>query len=159
MADTPEQSSQGVAGADPRTATGAPLLHQQQSARPPSGYEYGSEATAGGGGQGPYQQPGAAPLAGYQYESSQQAWSNLPQGIVVQQTNGKAIASLVLGILWIWCIGSALALTLGYAARREIQQSRGAQGGAGIATAGIVLGWIGVGFFAFFLLVFLIGSV
>jgi hypothetical protein len=62
----------------------------------------------------------------------------------VQQTNGLAIASLVLGILWLYWVGSILALIFGYRARRQIDESNGAQGGRGLAIAGIVLGWIGV---------------
>lgn len=57
-------------------------------------------------------------------------------------TNGLAIASLVLGILWIYWIGSILALIFGYVARKQIRE-RG-EGGGGLATAGIVLGWIGL---------------
>ena len=56
-----------------------------------------------------------------------------------------AIASMVLGIIWIYWIGSVLALVFGYIARRQIKQT--GQGGNGMAVAGIVLGWIGVGFF------------
>jgi hypothetical protein len=52
---------------------------------------------------------------------------------------------LVLGIVWVWWIGSILALIFGYKAKREIDASAGAQGGRGMAVAGIVLGWIGVG--------------
>lgn len=59
-----------------------------------------------------------------------------------RSTNGLAIASLVLGILWLYWIGSILALILGYVARAQIKK-RG-QSGAGLATAGIVLGWVGV---------------
>ena len=59
--------------------------------------------------------------------------------------NGFAIASLVLGILWMWWIGSVLALIFGYRAKREIRAAGGTQTGAGLATAGIVLGWIGIG--------------
>lgn len=58
--------------------------------------------------------------------------------------SGRAIASLVLGILWLWWIGSILALILGYSAREEIRTSQSPMGGGGMATAGIVLGWIGV---------------
>ncbi|MGH3928704.1 MAG: DUF4190 domain-containing protein [Pseudonocardiaceae bacterium] len=58
-------------------------------------------------------------------------------------TNGLAVASLVLGIIWIYWIGSILALIFGYVARSQIRE-RG-DGGAGLATAGIVLGWIGIG--------------
>jgi hypothetical protein len=58
-------------------------------------------------------------------------------------TNGMAVASLVLGILWIYWVGSIMALVFGYVARQQIAQ-RGDSGG-GLAVAGIVLGWIGVG--------------
>lgn len=64
-----------------------------------------------------------------------------------------AIASLVLGILWLYWIGSVLALVFGYVAKRQIDDSRGLQGGRGMAVAGIVLGWIGVGILATFFLV------
>ena len=56
--------------------------------------------------------------------------------------NGFAIAAMVLGIVWIYWIGSILALVFGYVARRQIKQ-RG-QKGDGMAIAGIVLGWVGV---------------
>lgn len=62
------------------------------------------------------------------------------------RTNGLAIASMVLGIVWIYWIGSILALIFGYAARRQIRE-RG-EGGEGMAMAGIVLGWVGVGVLA-----------
>jgi hypothetical protein len=70
-----------------------------------------------------------------------------PPPIVIQQpkTNGMAIASLVLGIVWIYGIGSILALVFGYQGRNEIDRSNGTQTGRGMATAGIVLGWIGIG--------------
>jgi hypothetical protein len=57
-----------------------------------------------------------------------------------------AVASLALGITWFWWIGSVLALIFGYLARRQIAE-RG-ESGAGLATAGIVLGWIGLGLLA-----------
>ena len=72
-------------------------------------------------------------------------------------TNGMAVASLVLGILWIYWIGSVLALIFGYIARQQIDQHQGTQGGRGMATAGIVLGWIGVGFLVLFVLVVVLG--
>jgi Domain of unknown function (DUF4190) len=52
-----------------------------------------------------------------------------------------AIASMVLGIVWVYWIGSILALVFGYVALRQIRQ-RGQQG-KGMAIAGIVLGWVG----------------
>ena len=67
--------------------------------------------------------------------------------IIIRQntTSGMAIASLVLGILWIYWIGSIVALFLGYAARREIRRDPEGIEGSGLATAGIILGWIGMG--------------
>jgi hypothetical protein len=56
-----------------------------------------------------------------------------------------AIASLVLGIVWIYWIGSVLALIFGYIAKSQIKQRQ--ENGGGLATAGIVLGWIGVAIF------------
>jgi hypothetical protein len=77
--------------------------------------------------------------------------------IVIRQnaTSGMAIASLVMGLLWMYWIGSILALCLGYAARREIRNNGGRIEGQGMATAGIVLGWIGIGMLALTIAVFL----
>jgi len=52
---------------------------------------------------------------------------------------------MVLGILWLYWIGSILALIFGYVARGQIAASAGRQGGGGMAIAAIVLGWVGVG--------------
>lgn len=62
-------------------------------------------------------------------------------------TNGMAVASMVLGIIWIYWIGSILALIFGYVARSQIRRT--GEGGDGMAVAGIVLGWVGVGIFSF----------
>jgi hypothetical protein len=59
-----------------------------------------------------------------------------------------AIASLVLGILWLWWIGSVLALIFGYIALNQIKLRN--ESGRGMAVAGVVLGWIGVGTFVLF---------
>ena len=58
-------------------------------------------------------------------------------------TNGMAVASMVLGILWIYWIGSVLALIFGYIALSQIRQRQ--EGGRGMALAGVILGWIGIG--------------
>ena len=68
-------------------------------------------------------------------------------------TNGLAIAAMVLGILWIYWIGSILALVFGYVAKGQIDRSAGRQGGRGMAIAGIVLGWIGLGLLALFIVI------
>lgn len=55
-----------------------------------------------------------------------------------------AIASLVLGVLWIYWLGSILALIFGYLAKKEIRNAKEQLDGNGLATAGIVLGWVGI---------------
>ena len=60
------------------------------------------------------------------------------------QVNGLAIASVLLAVLWFAGIGAVLALVFGYRARGQIRKSAGSQTGSGLATAGIILGWIGI---------------
>ena len=67
-----------------------------------------------------------------------------PPPQVSPSTNGLAIASLVLGVLFCTLIGGVVAVILGNVALGQIARSQGAQGGRGLAIAGIVLGWIGV---------------
>jgi hypothetical protein len=58
-----------------------------------------------------------------------------------------AIASLILSLVGLVSCLTPLGfvgLILGYSARRRIRESRGALGGDGLATAGIVIGWINV---------------
>ena len=78
--------------------------------------------------------PAYATLSAYPQPVPQQA----------RRTSGLAIASLVLGVLWIYWLGSILALIFGYLAKRELRNAKGQMEGNGLATAGIVLGWVGV---------------
>lgn len=83
-----------------------------------------------------------------------------PQPVYVQsKTNGFAVAALVLGILWLYWIGSILALVFGYVAKSQIDKSGGHETGKGMAIAGIVLGWVGVGILLLILLLVLVGSI
>ena len=85
--------------------------------------------------ESPY--PPGPPSGGQGYDAPGAAQAGTP---------GKAVASLVLGIVGIVIcplICSTLALIFGYQAKREIESRPGSPGG-GLATAGIVLGWIGV---------------
>jgi hypothetical protein len=94
----------------------------------------------------PYQQPYAQPPYGQQPYGQPpygQPYGQPPYPYAQRGTNGLAIASMVLGIVWIYWVGSILALIFGYVARSQIRQN--GQGGDGMAIAGIVLGWIGVG--------------
>lgn len=76
------------------------------------------------------------------------------QTYIARTTNGLAIASMILGILWLYWVGSILAVIFGHVALRQIQ--RRDQSGRGMAIAGLVLGWIGIGFFVVIFVVFLI---
>jgi len=67
--------------------------------------------------------------------------------------NGMAIASMVLGIVWVYWIGSILALIFGFIALRQIRERN--ENGRGLAIAGVVLGSVG----AVFLILFIIGIV
>ena len=90
---------------------------------PPPAYAYGAS---------PYPPPGAMP-PGYQ---------GYPPA--AQTTNGLSIASLVLGIVWVFGIGAILAVIFGFVARKQINESGGRQSGSGMALAGIILGFVGI---------------
>ena len=92
---------------------------------------------------GPYQYPQGPP----QYHPGYGA----PVG-----NDGKAVASLVLGIMSMVCCTGILtaipAIILGVLARRDIMRSQGAIGGEGMAIAGIVTGGIAtLGTIAYFI--------
>jgi hypothetical protein len=69
-----------------------------------------------------------------------------------------AVAAMVLGILWLYGIGAILALVFGYSAKGQIDRAQGRESGRGMAVAGIVLGWIGIGILALLILTFYGGS-
>jgi hypothetical protein len=50
----------------------------------------------------------------------------------------------VLGIVWVFGLGAILAVIFGFVARKQIRESKGRQSGSGMATAGIVLGFVGI---------------
>jgi len=76
--------------------------------------------------------------------------ANTPYGVWGQPppaprgTNGLAIASLVLSLLWVFGLGSVLAVVFGVVARRQIRASHGTQGGNGLALAGLIVGSVGI---------------
>ena len=104
---------------------------------------------------GPYPPPPPPGVPLPEFVPGRDAGVSPPQPLVAHgppRVSGLAIASLVVGILWFYWLGSILALVLGYMAKREIDASRGAVTGRGFAIAGIVLGWIGVGIFTLLML-------
>ena len=80
-------------------------------------------------------------------------------------TNGLAVAALVLGIIGIpgvfalFNVFAILALIFGLVSRSQIQKSAGAQAGAGMAMAGIVLGTIGIALDVIWIIVAVTSSV
>ncbi|WP_189300231.1 DUF1707 and DUF4190 domain-containing protein [Streptomyces albospinus] len=72
---------------------------------------------------------------------------------MVQPTNGSATGSLVCGLLApvTWGVTSIPAVILGHKARAEIRRT--GERGDGQAVAGLVLGWLGIGAWALFILV------
>jgi hypothetical protein len=77
--------------------------------------------------------------------TSQAAGPNgAPGGEEAAETNGLAIASMFVGIIWLFGIGSIVAIVLGYAGLKQIDASGGHQGGRAIAIAGIVIGIVGL---------------
>ena len=73
-------------------------------------------------------------------------------------TNGKAIASLILGMIGmtgVLFVAAIVAIVLGTRARREIEQM--GQKGAALATTGIVLGWTGLAWVVAFGVYFILG--
>lgn len=61
-----------------------------------------------------------------------------------RRTNGLAVASLVLSLLWLAGLGSIVAIVLAVVSRRQIRESRGAESGEGVALAGLIIGILGV---------------
>ncbi len=63
---------------------------------------------------------------------------------IVATTSGLAVAALVLSIVWLGGIGSVLAVVFGILAVSQIGKSHGLKRGRGLATAGIVIGSLGL---------------
>lgn len=73
------------------------------------------------------------------------------------RTNTMAIVSIACAVgsfVVLPVIGSILGIVFGYRARREIADSGGVEGGGALATAGIVVGWIGLALLAIPILAF-----
>lgn len=122
---------------------------------PPTALPYGSpepNGTYGVPALGAYGTPGSAPYGtsaptgppGFGgYPPNPYAYGGVP--VQAKRNNGLAIAALVCGICgFLWFIPAVLGVVFGFVARSQIRQSGGAQGGNGLALAGIILGfaWI-----------------
>lgn len=67
-----------------------------------------------------------------------------PGAVVPAQTSGKAIGSLISGMLFFILPSAIVAVVLGHISLSEINHSVGRLRGKGIAIAGLVLGYIGI---------------
>lgn len=70
--------------------------------------------------------------------------SGTPEEPTQPATSGKAIASLVLGVFFLLFPAAILAVILGHLSRSDIRRSAGRLKGAGMALAGLILGYTGV---------------
>jgi hypothetical protein len=61
-----------------------------------------------------------------------------------RRPNGLAIASVVVGVLWMWWLGSIAAVIMGHVALGQIARSGGRQTGRAVALAGIAIGYFGL---------------
>ena len=68
-------------------------------------------------------------------------------------TSGKAIGSLVCGLLFLFFPASIVAIILGHLSLVEIKKSGGRLEGRGLAIAGLVLGYAGIVFIPFILII------
>ncbi len=101
------------------------------------------------------QAPGYAPAPGYPTAPGYAAAPVMP-------SSNEAIWSLVLGILSVTCLGLLAgipAVILGTVAKRKIGESGGMIRGQGLATAGLVLGWVSIGFSVVFFLFVILGAI
>ena len=125
-------------GQAPYSVTEYPAGYQsaEPSARYSAGHPSASYPSAG------YLPPGY-PAAGYPSHGA--SWAVPPR------TNGLAVASLVCacaGIIpFLFGIPSVLGIVFGFVARSQIRNAHGAQGGAGLALAGIIVGFSLIGLF------------
>jgi hypothetical protein len=128
----------------PETWTGPPQTGQAPctATEYPAGYQAATSYPAG------------YPSGGYQSPAGYQSPGYPPQGtpwIAPRRTNGLAIASLACGcggiIPFLFGIPCLLGIIFGFVARGQIRNARGAQDGAGLALAGIILGFSLIGLF------------
>jgi hypothetical protein len=73
--------------------------------------------------------------------------------------NGLAVASLVMGIAgltFVPILASIGAIITGIMAKNQIDESKGAQGGRGMAIAGLVTGFIGIALWLLFFIIFIL---
>jgi hypothetical protein len=124
----------------------APAGGTPASGAPSSGQPYPPPFSEAGKGQ-----PYGAPYSGGPYGGQQPYQPYGPQ----TRTNGLAIASLVCSLVgFATCISAPVGVVLGHLAKRQIRET--GEGGEGMATAGLWIGYILSGLFLAFLVLWVI---
>src|SRR6266446_2962713 len=145
----PDQGQPGFFGDQPTIGRQPGDYGQQPGGygQQPGGYgqQPGGYGPQGGGyGQPGAMQPGGYPQPGYQGAPT---WTG-GTGYASARTNGLAVAALVCGVAQIAFLGPLVgipAIILGHVARSRIRQT--GEQGAGMALAGLILGYIGLALF------------
>lgn len=141
----------------PEAWTGPPAQTGQEPSTvagyQPSGYQPTGYAGYQPSGNAGYQPSGNAGYQAAGYPGYPSAGSAGSAGYPAQppRTNGLAVASLVcacVGIIpFFFGLPALLGIIFGFVARSQIKSARGAQGGAGMALAGIIVGFSLIGLF------------
>jgi type IV pilus assembly protein PilA len=71
---------------------------------------------------------------------------------IMSETSGMAIGSLICGIFFFFFPSAAAAVVLGHLSRSDIRRSGGRKTGAGMALAGLILGYLGVSIIPFLII-------
>jgi len=117
----------------PDTALSCPRCGSAVSSAPPPPPAAGGPAAA----------PAPAPVAPPQWQAAPPARPYVGQ----QETDGKAVGSLILGILAMFPFGLLTgipAIILGHLSRKSIRESLGRLRGDGMALAGLIMGYISI---------------
>jgi hypothetical protein len=104
-----------------------------------------------------HQQPAGYPQPGPQ--SGVPAWPGAT-AYTGQKTNSLAVAALVCGIVQFfgfWLLGTVPAIVLGHMARNQIRQRN--EQGAGLALAGLILGYVGIALTVIVVIIIIIAAV
>ena len=92
---------------------------------------------------------------GYPQPYGQQPYGQQPYGYAPPRgTNGLAIASLVTSLVWVCGLSSIAAVILGHVARGQIKRT--GEQGAGLALAGLIIGYLGIALVVGYVVVVLI---
>jgi hypothetical protein len=132
--------------------------------RPKGGWEqpqWQSGSPLGDDAEAPAEQP-QQPWQRQPQRQQQPAAGPVPGWVAPPRTPGQAYAALILGIVGlVVCplLPSIAAVVFGHLSKGEIDRAGGQLGGRGIAMTGLILGWIGVAFWALIFLVAIVFSV